>query len=102
MQVDITEVKKLAQSLKNVTDPRRAWGNKRHRLEDILTIGLCALAHGTNDFTGMEAFGREREAQLRESLDLPNGIPNADTFERVFDRIDLRELSAAVQAWLER
>jgi hypothetical protein len=48
------------------------------------------------DFTDMENFGNEREQWLRKFLELPNGVPDSDTFRRVFERIDLAELAAAL------
>lgn len=94
------EIKRLAEELKKVTDSRRAWGNKRHKLEDILVMGLCTIVCGGEDFTDMENFGQERESWLRSFLELPNGIPDADTFRRVFERVDPRELSEVLWDWL--
>lgn len=94
------EVKRLAEELEKVKDPRRAWGNKRHKLEDILVMGLCTIVCGGEDFTDMENFGQERESWLREFLELPNGIPDADTFRRVFERVDPQELSEVLRDWL--
>ena len=37
-----------------LADPRRQWGNKRHKLEDILVMGLCTIVCGGEDFTDME------------------------------------------------
>lgn len=48
----------------------------------------------------MEEFGKEREEFLRKFLELPNGIPDSDTFRRVFEKVDPAELSAYLQNWL--
>ena len=37
------DVWKLKEEVAKVEDPRREWGDKRHRLEDILVIGLCSV-----------------------------------------------------------
>lgn len=94
------EIKELAEGLGKITDPRRAWGNKRHKLEDILVMGLCTIVCGGEDFTDMENFGQERESWLRGFLELPNGIPDADTFRRVFERVDPQELSEVLRDWI--
>jgi predicted transposase YbfD/YdcC len=52
------------------------------------------------DFTDMEDFGNEREKWLKTFLELPNGIPDSDTFRRVFERINPAELSKALYDWL--
>ena len=55
-------------------DPRRTdRGNIRHKLEDIIIIGLCTLICGGEDFPDMKEFGKEREESLRTFLELPNG-----------------------------
>ena len=75
----------LAERLSELTDPRRtSHGNIRHKLEDIIAIGLCTVICGGEDFVDMEDFGKEREEFLRKFLELPNGIPDSDTFRRVF------------------
>lgn len=49
----------------------------------------------------MEEFGREREEFLRNFLELPNGIPDGDTFRRIFEKIHPEELSECLVNWLE-
>lgn len=95
------KIEKLAEQLQQVRDPRRQWGNKRHRLEDILVIGFCTIVCGGEDFTDMESFGREREEWLRGFLELPNGIPDSDTFRRIFEKVNPKELSGILRDWLE-
>lgn len=48
----------------------------------------------------MEEFGLEREEWLRTFLELPNGIPDSDTFRRLFERINPKELSECLYDWL--
>lgn len=97
IKMDIEALKKM---LAEVKDPRRKWGNKRHKLEDILIIGLCTIMSCGEDFVDMEEFGKDREEWLRSFLELPNGIPDSNTFRRVFERIDSGELAKCVNAWL--
>ncbi|MDR0601412.1 MAG: transposase family protein, partial [Treponema sp.] len=66
----------LTQKIKEIPDPRRAWGNIRHKLEDILVPGLAAFLCGGEDFEDMEHFGLSREQELRTFLELPHGIPD--------------------------
>lgn len=70
------------------------------KLEDILIMGLCTIVCGGEDFTDMENFGQEREGWLRGFLELPNGISDADTFRRVFERVDPQELSEVLRDWI--
>ncbi len=95
------KIEKLKERLKDVTDPRRSYGNIRHKLEDIIIIGLCTVICGGEDYADMEEFGKEREEFLRKFLELPSGIPDSDTFRRVFERINPDELSACLVDWLD-
>lgn len=95
------EIKKLKEEIKNINEPRRTgYGNIRHKLEDIIIIGLCTVICGGEDFTDMEAFGKSRKKYLAKFLELPNGIPDSDTFRRVFERLDPSELSSCLINWV--
>ena len=75
-----------------VKDPR-VEGRCKHLLSDILFIGLCTLLSNGEDFEDMVAFAEEREDWLRTKIELPNGIPSHDTFNRVFQLIDSKQLT---------
>ena len=94
------KIEKLIETVSEIRDPRRSYGNLRHKLTDILVIGLCTIMCKGEDFTDMEDFGKEREMWLRSFLELPNGIPDSDTFRRVFEKINPAELSQALYDWL--
>jgi predicted transposase YbfD/YdcC len=81
-------------------DPRRAH-RRRHLLQDILVIALCATIAGAQDWQEIETFGRKRRDWLLRFLELPNGIPSHDTFERVFDRLAPQAFQACFQGWVQ-
>jgi hypothetical protein len=92
-EVNNMDMQKLKQEIGKMTDPRRSYGNLRHKLEDMIIIGLlCILCKG-EDYNDMEVFGKHREEWLLTFLELPNGIPDSDTFRRLFERLDPKELS---------
>jgi len=93
-------IESLKEAVWEIKDPRRPWGNLRHKLEEIVIIGLCTIICGGEDFDDMEEFGVEREEWLREFLELPNGIPGDDTFRRVFERLIPAQLSVCLGEWL--
>jgi predicted transposase YbfD/YdcC len=94
------DLARFKEKLEGEKDPRRQWGNIRHKREDILVIGLVTLVCKGQDFEDMEVFGREREAELRKFLELPGGIPDASTFFRVFKRVNSAERSRYLYEWL--
>jgi predicted transposase YbfD/YdcC len=96
------DISKLKAELLELKDPRRtSYGNIRHKLEDIIIIGLCSVMSCGEDFDDMEEFGKDREEWLRGFLELPNGIPDRETFRRVYERLDSKYLSKALNNWLD-
>ena len=95
------ENRRIKTGYKNIKEPRKTGhGNFRHKLEDIIIIGLCTVICGGEDFADMEAFGKSRQEYLGKFLELPNGIPDSDTFRRVFEKLDPSELSSCLIDWV--
>ena len=82
-----------------LSDPR-VDRTKKHRLDDILVIALCAVICGADSFEEIERFGKARHEWLKRFLALPNGIPSHDTFNRVFAALDRREFAACFGRWM--
>ena len=75
-----------------VDDPR-VEGRCLHRLKDILFIAFCTLLSNGEDFEDMVEFAHQRHDWLKEVIELPNGIPSHDTFNRVLQLIEPEQLS---------
>jgi len=82
-----------------VPDPR-VERTKRHELQDILVIGVCAVICGAEHWTDVEMFGNVNKEWFGTFLDLPNGIPSHDTFGRVFAALDPDAFEAVMQAFV--
>src|SRR5688572_3912929 len=80
-------------------DPRRRH-RRLHHLQDIIVISLCAVIANAQDWQEIETFGRKRHEWLRGFLELPNGIPSHDTFERVFERLNPQAFQACFRDWV--
>ena len=65
-------------------DDPRMERTKKHKLGDIIATSIRA-ADGWCD---IETFGNAKRERIEIFLELPNGIPSRDTFERVFSLID--------------
>ncbi len=89
----------IAEHFAELPDPRGAKG-KRHALMVILTIAIMAVICGNDDFEGMEEFGLSKRPWLAGFLDLAHGIPTADTFRRVFARLDPEAFERCFMGWM--
>lgn len=84
----------------DITDPRK--GNAiRHRLIDIITIAICGVICGADNWVDIENYGKAKEEWLREFLELPHGIPSHDTFGRVFARLDPEAFEESFLRWVQ-
>jgi hypothetical protein len=71
-------------------------------LHSSLVIALCSIrAHGEG-FGEIEETGKDREEWFRRFLELPYGIPDEDTFRRIFERLNPGELMKYPQNWLRK
>lgn len=95
--MDIRLLKEIGE---NLPDPRRQYGYLLHKLEDIIVIGLLTVLCCGSDFDDMEAFGKARIEWLKKFLELPHGIPDSDTFRRVFERLNPNALQECLNHWL--
>lgn len=73
----------------------------RHRLLDILVMAMCAVIAGANDWPQVVTFAVNRRDWLARFLELPEGIPSQDTFERVFARLKPRVFEACFRRWMQ-
>ena len=73
---------------------------KRHQLINILTISICAIIAGCDDFQSISEYGKSKKLFFREFLDLKNGIPCRDTFNDVLNRLHTHEFIYAFTQWV--
>src|SRR5260370_30527161 len=90
----------ITHHFRKLKDPRRAH-RRLHLLQDIIVIALCAVLAGAQDWHEIELFGRKRRDWLQGFLELPNGTPAHDTFERVFDRLKPQAFQACFRPWVQ-
>ena len=74
---------------------------KLHQLIDIITITLCAVISGAESWNDIELFGQCKYDWFKSFLELPNGVPSHDTFNRVFARLDPQELEKRFGDWVK-
>lgn len=87
----------ISSHFKNIDDPRKY--NVRHNLIDIITIAICALICGAQNWVDVEQYGKSKYEWLKQFLQLPGNIPSHDTFGRVFSMLDPQQFADAFVSW---
>jgi predicted transposase YbfD/YdcC len=74
---------------------------KRHLMEDILFISIAAVLSGVDTWDEMEQYGKNKQTWLTSVLELPNGIPSHDTFNRFFAALDPIDFESRFMQWVK-
>jgi predicted transposase YbfD/YdcC len=90
----------LVEKLQTIPDPRRQCQNLKHHLVDILVLGFCGTLGGCDDFVEIADWAADNVEFFRTFLELPNGVPSHDTFNRVFSTVKPTALQAVLLPWL--
>ncbi len=89
----------ISKAFGHLGEPRMTR-SQRHSLINILTISICAIISGCDDFSSIERYGKAKEDWFKQFLDMPNGIPSHDTFNDVLNRLDPKEFAKAFTEWV--
>jgi predicted transposase YbfD/YdcC len=82
-----------------LTDPRTTH-TCLHHLTDVVVIALCAVLGGANSWDDIALFGQSFLDWFARFLDLPNGIPSHDTFNRVFAALNPVAFQECFVSWM--
>ena len=81
-----------------LTDPRRR--KVIYPLINIVTIALCAVMCGADDFVSIALWARTKKKWLAKFLDLSDGIPSHDRFNAVLAAIKPAEFEKCLLSWI--
>jgi predicted transposase YbfD/YdcC len=84
----------------DLEDPRCTYLND-HPLLNIITIALCAIIAGADNWTEVELFGEQKLNWLSRFLDMSKGVPSHDTFGRVFARLNPIAFQKSFLSWVQ-
>lgn len=83
-----------------IEDKREPW-KVRHNLLEIIFMAIVATICRAEVWQEIAAFAEEKEACFRKYLELENGIPSHDTFERCFRMIKPGQFQKCFISWME-
>jgi hypothetical protein len=90
----------LFEAFQRVPDFRSALG-KRHQLQSILALAVCAMLCGCKSLYALAQFGRDHADDLADWLGFQHRkTPCVATFHRVFRRLDVVRFETVLQQWL--
>lgn len=89
----------LTQVFVSISDPRSAR-HARHDLAELLTVAVCAVLSGVDDFVDIELWAKAKIDWLRGFMKLEHGVPSHDTIGRVFGLIAPDEFESAFRRWV--
>ena len=88
----------IKEHFSELTDPRRR--EVRYPLINVVTIALCAVVCGADDFVAIADWGRTKKTWLAKFLDLSHGIPSHDRFNAIFAAIRPAEFEKCLLSWI--
>lgn len=91
--------KQLIHHFEELADPRGSQG-VLHPFISIVMIALLATIGGAKGWEDIEIYGMSHESWLSSFLALPFGIPSADTYRRLFERISPTAFEQSFEGWL--
>jgi integrase len=92
----------MKKHFETISDPRQPW-KVEHNLLKIVVMTICAVISGYEYWEDIWDFYRVKEQWFKEKLGLrlANGIASHDTFQRVFQLIDPKELEQSFLSWIK-
>jgi predicted transposase YbfD/YdcC len=89
----------VSEHFSGVEDPRVAC-LVTHPLINIMTITLCAVIAGADNWSEVATFGEGKKEWLAKFLDMSEGTPSHDTFSLVFARLNPEQLQDSFISWV--
>lgn len=98
--VDATSIQQQwLSTFAELDDPRGSQGVE-HAFLSIVMIAVLATIGGATGWEDIELYAESHEVWLTTFLDLRHGIPHADTYRRVFARMNPQALQQCFLGWV--
>lgn len=90
----------IVQHFADIDDPRYQH-SPPHLLIDIITVAICGVICGADDWVAIAEFGQAKQAWFKTFLRLPYGIPSHDTFGQIFAQLDPEQFRESFIRWVK-
>lgn len=85
----------------DLEDPRGLQGVE-HPFLSIVMIAILAVIGGATGWEDIETYAESHEVWLSTLFSLPNGVPHADTYRRLFGRMAPDALERCFLGWVQQ
>lgn len=85
----------------DLEDPRGRQGVE-HPFLSIVMIAILAVIGGATGWEDIETYAESHQAWLSTLFPLPNGVPHADTYRRLFERMAPDTLERCFLGWVKQ
>ena len=89
---------RIEEHFSELTDPRRRVVT--YPLINIVTIALCAVISGADDFVAIAEYGEQKKDWLSQFLNLSAGIPSHDRFNAILGALKPSEFEKCLLNWI--
>jgi predicted transposase YbfD/YdcC len=89
---------RIQDHFEELKDPRRR--EPLYPLMNIVTIAICAVVSGADDFVSIAEYGEKKKKWLSQFLDLSAGIPSHDRFNAIFAALNPAEFEKCLLSWI--
>lgn len=96
---DISVYDKFSKCFANIRDQRQP-AKIKHLLQEILFMSTMAIIAGADEITDIAKYAQQKMNWFKTFLELPNGTPSHDTFNRVLCLINPLEFEKSFVSWL--
>jgi predicted transposase YbfD/YdcC len=89
---------RIRDHFQELTDPRRR--RVTYPLVNVVTIALCAVLCGADDFVAIARWARMKRDWLAKFLDLSAGLPSHDRFNAILGALKPAEFEKCLLSWI--
>lgn len=90
----------IAKHFASLEDPR-VVGRTEHPLLTVIVMALVGVICGANGWDELEEDAEDRQEWYARFLEMPNGVPSADTFRRVLNALRPETFFECVSSWVQ-
>jgi hypothetical protein len=80
----------------------KRYKNKQYNLLEVISIVLCGVMSGMDNFFDIEVFAKSHQEWFAEHLALTSGLPSSDTMRRVMSMLDPKQFADSFLLWVRR